>query len=261
LSITANNPNQIYKVAHSATGGTNFGVFHGQPLSALFNYTASTVLNGVPAAGQITWEEAVQVTSQSIRMNITTADAINNNDAIAALSAGDIISIQATGNRLNDFQNWNVRATPVLTGAYYTISCTIDTSGGTGTTNFANALALSVQFFSNRNAPRIANIQTRFDRAEHIISQDTSTNLGTIILAPLTPNSEAFLYTPATNDNKLTFASPIINPDPVINTGLISNEVTFNSNFSSVFLTESSTRPNTWQLVSSQGNIGFSRNN
>lgn len=261
LSITANNPNQIYKVAHSATGGTNFGVYHGLALSALFNYTASTVLNGVPAAGQITWEEAVQVTSQSIRMNVTTADAINNNDAIADLRAGDIISIQATGNRLNDFQNWNVRSTPVLTAGYYTISCTIDTSGGTGTTNFANALALSIQFFSNRNAPRTANIQTRFDRAEHIISQDTSTNLGTIILAPLTPNSEAFLYTPATNDNKLTFASPIINPDPVINTGLISNEVTFNSNFSSVFLTESTTRPNTWQLVSSQGNIGFNRNN
>ena len=261
LSITANNPNQIYKTAHSASGGTNFGVFHGQPLSALFNYTCSTVLNGVPAAGQITWEEAVQVTSQSIRMNITTADAINNNDAIAALRAGDIITIQATGNRLNDFQNWNVRATPVLTAGYYTISCTIDTSGGTGTTNFANALALSVQFFSNRNAPRTANIQTRFDRAQHIVSQDTSTNLGTIILAPLTPNSEAFLYTPSANDNKLTFASPIINPDPVVNTGLISNEVTFNSNFSSVFLTESSTRPNTWQLVSSQGNIGFNRNN
>jgi hypothetical protein len=261
LSITANNPNQIYNVAHSATGGTNFGVFHGRPLSDLFNYTASTVLNGVPAAGQITWEEAVQVTSQSFRMNFTTADAININDAIAGLRAGDIISIQATGNRLNDFQNWNVRGTPVLTAGYYTISCTIDTSGGIGTTNFTNALALSVQFFSNRNAPRTAAIQTRFDRAQHIVSQDTSTNLGTIILAPLTPNSEAFLYTPAANDNKLTFASPIINPDPVVNTGLISNEVTFNSNFSSVFLTESSTRPNTWQLVSSQGNIGFNRNN
>jgi hypothetical protein len=261
LSITANNPNQIYNVAHSATGGTNFGVFHGRPLSDLFNYTASTVLNGVPAAGQITWEEATQVTSQSFRMNFTTADAININDAIAGLRAGDIISIQATGNRLNDFQNWNVRATPGLIAGYYTISCTIDTSGGIGTTNFTNALALSVQFFSNRNAPRTAAIQTRFDRAQHIVSQDTSTNLGTIILAPLTPNSEAFLYTPAANDNKLTFASPIINPDPVVNTGLISNEVTFNSNFSSVFLTESSTRPNTWQLVSSQGNIGFNRNN
>ena len=261
LSITANNPNQIYKVAHSATGGTNFGVFHGRPLSDLFNYTASTVLNGVPAAGQITWEEAVQVTSQSFRMNFTTADAININDAIAGLRAGDIISIQATGNRLNDFQNWNVRAAPGLIAGYYTIPCTIDTSGGIGTTNFTNALPLSIQFFSNRNAPRTAAIQTRFDRAQHIVSQDTSTNLGTIILAPLTPNSEAFLYTPAANDNKLTFASPIINPDPVVNTGLISNEVTFNSNFSSVFLTESSTRPNTWQLVSSQGNIGFNRNN
>jgi hypothetical protein len=261
LSITANNPNQIYKVAHSATGGTNFGVYHGRALSALFNYTASTVINGVPAVGQMTWEEAVQVTSQSIRMNITTADALVINTIIADLRAGDIISIQATGNRLNDFQNWNVRATPVLTAAFYTISCTIDTSGGTGTTNFANTTALSIQFFSNRNAPRTASIQTRFDRAQHIISQDTSTNIGTIILAPLTPNSEAFLYTPSSNDNKLTFASPIINPDPVINTGLISNEVTFNSNFSSVFLTESSTRPNTWQLVSSQGNIGFNRNN
>jgi hypothetical protein len=261
LSITANNPNQIYKVAHSATGGTNFGVYHGRPLSDLFNYTCSTVLNGVPAVGQITWEEAVQVTSQSIRMNFTTADAINNNDAIAALRAGDIISIQSTGNRLNDFQNWNVRQTPGLIAGYYTITCTIDTSGGTGTTNFANAIPLSIQFFSNRNAPRIAAIQTRFDRAQHIVSQDTSTNLGTIILAPLTPNSEAFLYTPSANDNKLTFASPIINPDPVVNTGLISNEVTFNSNFSSVFLTESTTRPNTWQLVSSQGNIGFNRNN
>jgi hypothetical protein len=261
LSITANNPNQIYKVAHSATGGTNFGVYHGRPLSDLFNYTASTVLNGVPAAGQITWEEATQVTSQSFRMNFTTADAININDAIAGLRAGDIISIQATGNRLNDFQNWNVRATPGLIAGYYTIPCTIDTSGGIGTTNFTNALPLSIQFFSNRNAPRTAAIQTRFDRAQHIVSQDTSTNLGTIVLAPLTPNSEAFLYTPAANDNKLTFASPIINPDPVVNTGLISNEVTFNSNFSSVFLTESSTRPNTWQLVSSQGNIGFNRNN
>ena len=261
LSITANNPNQIYKVAHSATGGTNFGVYHGRPLSDLFNYTCSTVLNGVPLAGQITWEEAVQVTSQSIRMSITTADVLNITSIIADLRAGDIISIQATGNRLNDFQNWNVRQTPGLIAGYYTISCTIDTSGGIGTTNFTNTLPLSVQFFSNRNAPRTAAIQTRFDRAQHIVSQDTSTNLGTIILAPLTPNSEAFLYTPAANDNKLTFASPIINPDPVVNTGLISNEVTFNSNFSSVFLTESSTRPNTWQLVSSQGNIGFNRNN
>jgi|694.fasta_scaffold04931_11 hypothetical protein len=262
LSITANNPNQIYKVAHSASGGTNFGVYHGRALSALFNYTASTVLNGVPAAGQMTWAEAVQVTSQSIRMNITTADAADISSIIADLRAGDVITIQATGNRLNDFQNWNVQATPVLTApGFYTISCTIDTSGGTGTTNFANAIPLSIQFFSNRNAPRTASIQTRFDRAEHIISQDTSTNIGTIILAPLTPNSEAFLYTPSSNDNKLTFASPIINPDPVVNTGLISNEVTFNSNFSSVFLTESSTRPNTWQLVSSQGNIGFNRNN
>lgn len=261
LSITANNPNQIYKTAHSASGGTNFGVYHGRPLSDLFNYTSSTVLNGVPAAGQITWEEAVQVTSQSIRMSITTADVLNITSIIADLRAGDIISIQATGNRLNDFQNWNVRQTPGLIAGYYTITCTIDTSGGTGTTNFANALPLSIQFFSNRNAPRTANIQTRFDRAQHIVSQDTSTNLGTIILAPLTPNSEAFLYTPSANDNKLTFASPIINPDPVVNTGLISNEVTFNSNFSSVFLTESTTRPNTWQLVSSQGNIGFNRNN
>lgn len=261
LSITANNPNQIYKVAHSASGGTNFGVYHGRPLSDLFNYTASTVLNGVPAAGQITWEEAVQVTSQSIRMSITTADVLNITSIIADLRAGDVISIQATGNRLNDFQNWNVRGTPGLIAGYYTITCTIDTSGGTGTTNFANAIPLSIQFFSNRNAPRIAAIQTRFDRAQHIVSQDTSTNLGTIILAPLTPNSEAFLYTPSANDNKLTFASPIINPDPVVNTGLISNEITFNSNFSSVFLTESTTRPNTWQLVSSQGNIGFNRNN
>jgi hypothetical protein len=261
LSITANNPNQIYKVAHSATGGTNFGVYHGRPLSDLFNYTSSTVLNGVPLAGQITWEEAVQVTSQSIRMSITTADVLNITSIIADLRAGDIISIQSTGNRLNDFQNWNVRQTPGLIAGYYTITCTIDTSGGTGTTNFANAIPLSIQFFSNRNAPRIAAIQTRFDRAQHIVSQDTSTNLGTIILAPLTPNSEAFLYTPSANDNKLTFASPIINPDPVVNTGLISNEVTFNSNFSSVFLTESTTRPNTWQLVSSQGNIGFNRNN
>lgn len=90
-----------------------------------------------PASGDISYNNVTQISSTIIYLNNFTSDNYDIAAFLTALTAGYQFSIQDANNSAN-FQTWLVTSPPTANTGYYTISVSMVSSGGTGTTNFPN---------------------------------------------------------------------------------------------------------------------------
>jgi hypothetical protein len=107
--------------------------------ATFYNYQASAnQTSGVPTTGHLFWNNASQVSATSI--TLSHIDALGNDiDVFFPLfKTGDTFIIQDQNNS-NNFQTWEISATPtIVLNSYISIPATLVTSAGTGTTGFAN---------------------------------------------------------------------------------------------------------------------------
>jgi hypothetical protein len=124
----------------------------------LFFYEANTTItSGDPTAGFIIWNNATQVSATQINIHHLTDNNIDIDIFLATLQATEIITIQdqtVSGN----FQSWTISGAPTninpnSANSYWTVPVTLVTSGGTGTTNFANNLPLLLALVSGVAGP------------------------------------------------------------------------------------------------------------
>lgn len=108
--------------------------------------TKTTVLFGYPGDGNLSWNNTTQISATKIAISHLTDDGLDIHILLSKLTVGNQILIQdqdAAGN----FQAWHISGTPTdssTTGDYWTFPVTLDSSGGTGTTNFANNHPITV---------------------------------------------------------------------------------------------------------------------
>lgn len=106
--------------------------------SLLGNYKIDTSGTTPPAgSGDIRYSNATQISSTNLYVNDLTSDGIDIGIMLSFLTVGSILLIQDANDHLN-YQNWQISATPTLSGTTYTIPVTLSSSAGTGTTGFAN---------------------------------------------------------------------------------------------------------------------------
>jgi len=120
----------------------------------LFNYIANTTsTTGYPGNGFIIWNSASQIGSTVIRVSHLTNSTAQDIDVFLALIAsGQKIIIQDRTSSAN-YQTFIVNGSPTnvnpgASNSYWNIPVTLSTSGGTGTTGFANNTNLFLATFS-----------------------------------------------------------------------------------------------------------------
>jgi hypothetical protein len=106
--------------------------------SLLGNYKIDTSGTTPPAtSGDIKYSNATQISSTNLYVSDLTSDGIDINVVLSFLTVGSVLLVQDANDHLN-YQNWQISATPTLSGDTYTIPVTLASSAGTGTTGFAN---------------------------------------------------------------------------------------------------------------------------
>jgi hypothetical protein len=122
----------------SGTGGTS-GV--NGVSNNLFLYRArTTIQTGYPSDGHLLWNNATQINSTQINISHLTDNGIDIDIFLALLQDSQQITIQDQNLSAN-FQTWDVNGTPtqvVGVDNYWIVPVALISSGGTGTTNFAN---------------------------------------------------------------------------------------------------------------------------
>jgi hypothetical protein len=122
---------------------------NGEQLYKLYyDYLADTsATSGAPANGDILWNNATQTSATQININHINSDGVDVDIFLSLIKTGDVIIVQ--DKSLSDnFQKFTVSATPTMQTGYIEVPVTLTSSGGTGTTNFANNLALIVAIVS-----------------------------------------------------------------------------------------------------------------
>ena len=116
--------------------------------STIFPYQAkTTTTTGNPAAGHLIWNNATQASATQINISHLAQGSIDIDVILALIKTGDSIIVQDEGVS-NNYQRWTVSATPTIQTGYVEVPVALDSSGGTGTTNFANNHSLSLFIFS-----------------------------------------------------------------------------------------------------------------
>lgn len=115
--------------------------------SFLGQYKCNTTITPPPASGHIRYNNATQVSSTNLYVSETTDDGIDISALLSLLIVGDKILVQDRDNSAN-YQIWNISASITDSGTYRTVPVTLDASGGTGTTNFANNHNLFIAVFT-----------------------------------------------------------------------------------------------------------------
>jgi hypothetical protein len=93
------------------------------------------------------WNNATQASATQININHINADNVDIDIFLALIKTNDVIIVQDQ-NVSDNFQKFTVSATPTLQTNYVEIPVTLTSSGGTGTTNFANNHPLIVAIVS-----------------------------------------------------------------------------------------------------------------
>jgi hypothetical protein len=98
--------------------------------------------SGYPGNGHILWNNATQISATSINVSHLTNSGEDIDIFLALLTQTETIIIQDQNVSAN-FQKWTISGTPTNTNpgtstSYWTYPVTLISSGGTGTTNFAN---------------------------------------------------------------------------------------------------------------------------
>ena len=113
--------------------------------TSIFDYRANaTSTSGYPTDGHVLWNNATQISTDTINIShLTNTSSPDDIDVILSLiEPGDRLLIQDRNASAN-YQYWTVNSTSVnvnagLANSYWRYPVTFQTSGGTGTTNFAN---------------------------------------------------------------------------------------------------------------------------
>jgi hypothetical protein len=113
-----------------------------------YNYLAkTTITSGDPLQEHIIWNNATQISATQINISHINDNLVDIDIFLALIKTGDVIVVQ--DRALSDnFQRFTVTATPTLLTGYVTVPVTLATSGGTGTTNFANNQQIIVAIVS-----------------------------------------------------------------------------------------------------------------
>lgn len=115
--------------------------------SVLGAYLVDTAGTTPPvASGDIIYNNATQASATNLYLNKTTYNGTDINTFLALLTTGTKIIIQDQANTAN-YQVFTIGSTPSFSTPTWTIPVTLTTSGGTGTTNFANNLPVYVAYF------------------------------------------------------------------------------------------------------------------
>jgi hypothetical protein len=103
----------------------------------LGEYKISTNTTPPPGTGYIEYNNSTQISATTITVHDETQDGINIDIFLALIRTGTPLVIQDKDDHLN-YQIWEVSGTPTDNSTYWSIPVTLTSSGGTGTTNFAN---------------------------------------------------------------------------------------------------------------------------
>jgi hypothetical protein len=116
----------LYEGARGSSGG-------------IFKYEADTTgTTGDPGAGDIRWNNATQASATQINLSHLTDDGVDIDLFLELIAIGDVLVVQDQNDSLN-YQTWEVSGAPVaFPHSYFEFPVTLNASGGTGTTNFAN---------------------------------------------------------------------------------------------------------------------------
>ena len=126
--------------------------------SNLFEYLANTTItSGYPTDGHLLWNSGTQTSATQINVSHLTDNDIDVDLFLALLAAGQQITIQDQNASAN-FQTWYITATPTNTNpgaanSYWNIPVSLVSSGGTGTTGFANDHPLFLAVVSGITGP------------------------------------------------------------------------------------------------------------
>jgi hypothetical protein len=116
--------------------------------SNFYDYkTKTTITTGDPGSTYLIWNNATQTSATQINVSHIDKDGFDIDIFLALIKDNDTLIIQDASDS-NNFQKWEVNATPTLQVGYLEIPVTLVTSGGTGTTNFGNNLEVLLVIFS-----------------------------------------------------------------------------------------------------------------
>jgi hypothetical protein len=126
------------------TGPTGSQGADGQS-SSFYQYKSETTqTSGVPANGHLFWNNTTQISATQITLSHLERGNIDIDIFLSFIKTGDSFVLQDQNNSV-DFQKWEVSATPtIVPNSYVTLPVTLVTSGGAGTTNFADNINLLV---------------------------------------------------------------------------------------------------------------------
>jgi hypothetical protein len=118
----------------------------------LWNYKVkTTATSGYPGDGNMLYNNATQISATALLLAHLTSDGFDIDLFLAFIASGNTIIIQ-DANVSGNFQKWTVSGSPTNTNpntstSYWTVPVTLVSSGGTGTTGFANNHQLLVVLF------------------------------------------------------------------------------------------------------------------
>ena len=121
------------------TGPTGATGADGQS-SSFYDYKTNTnSQTGDPGNTYLLWNNATQISSTQINVSHIDKDGYDLDILLALIKTGDIFFIQ-DATESNNYQKWQVSATPTIQTGYVEIPVTLVTSSGTGSSNFGNNL-------------------------------------------------------------------------------------------------------------------------
>lgn len=103
----------------------------------LGEYKISTNTTPPPATGYIEYNNTTQASATEITVHTETQDGIDIALLLSILPVGGAVVIQDKNEHTN-YQIWEISGTPTNNTSYWTFPVTLNSSGGTGTTNFPN---------------------------------------------------------------------------------------------------------------------------
>ena len=132
---------------NGATGATGIGATGATGAqgytNVFYGYAADTSkTSGFPTTGTLYWNNATQINSTQVAVSHTTANSEDIDLFLNLLATSNEFVIQEKSDS-NSFQKWVVSATPTnIPNSYIEIPVTLISSGGNGSSNFANASEL-----------------------------------------------------------------------------------------------------------------------
>jgi hypothetical protein len=116
--------------------------------STVFSYKAKTSqTSGDPSSSYIIWNNATQSSATQINVSHLTQHSSDIDVILALVKVGDTLIVQDESES-NNYQRWEVSSTPTIQTGYVEFPVTLDSSGGTGTTNFSNNQSIMLFIFS-----------------------------------------------------------------------------------------------------------------